>query len=210
MGRNETESLTKSKRSSGKKQLKAKVLETGGIFDENLDMEQCGATMRWAARERGDGTPPEEKEPIIFRIRLDRSLVELLEKAETAFPMFGATDIIRRCVKSINRFTPSEKIHEIMSTEYEQQGNLTTTVIVRSCEPPSVDSDEFRIYLYNYLTKALSMPRPEPFKPSSAGIALTEADLTRLFIENGHQMPKGNYFMVVTGKGADDDAENER
>lgn len=96
-----------------------------------------------------------------------------------------------------------------MSTEYTQMGNLDTTIIVRSCEPPSVDSDEFRIYLYNYLTKALSTPRPEPFKPSSAGIALTEADLTRLFIENGHQMPKGNYFMVATGKGADDDTEKE-
>ena len=200
--------MTKSRQSSEPKTMKTKVLDKGGIFDAELDVEKCGATMRWAARERGDGTPLEEKKPIIFRIRLDRSLVELLGKAESEFPMFGATDIIRRCVKSINRFTPSEKIHEIMSTEYEQQGNLTTTVIVRSCEPPSVDSDEFRIYLYNYLTKALSMPRPEPFKPSSAGIALTEADLMRVFLENGRQMPKGNYFMVAQGNGSENDTEN--
>lgn len=200
----------KSRQSSGRKELKTQVLDKGGIFDADLDMEKCGATMRWAARERGDGTQTEKTPPMTFRIRLDKSLVALLEKAETEFPPFTSTDIIRRCVKSINRFTPSEKIHEIMSSEYEQKGNLTTTIIVRSCEQPSVDSDEFRMYLHNYLTKALSRPKPEPFKPSAGGVALTEADLTRLFIENGHQMPKGNYFMVATGKGSDDDMESDK
>ena len=210
MGRNETESLTKSKRSSGKKQLKAKVLETGGIFDENLDVEKCGATMRWAARERGDGTRMKKIPTKTFRIRLDKSLVALLEKAESAFPMFDATDIIRRCAKWINRFTPWEMIDESLSSDYKQDGNLTHTIIVRSCETPKVDCEEFRIYLYNYLHKALKMPRPEPFKPSESGVALTEADLMRVFLENGHQMPKGNYFMVAPGNGSENDTESDQ
>lgn len=148
----------------------------GGIFDWTLERK---------SRRRGRKPKSElEKKPIVilYKLRIDRQLLDLIRQAEAAFPAFEATDIIRRCARWINRSTVTERRLAMTSSGYKQEGRLDTTIIVRSCEKTPVECDKFRILLHAFIKKALTMPKPERFVPSQCGIrAVNESDFVSLF-----------------------------
>lgn len=147
-----------------------------GIFDWTLERKY---------RKRGPKPKAEkEKKPVIvlYKLRIDRQLLDLIRQAEAAFPAFEATDIIRRCARWINRSSITERRLAMISSGYKPEGKLDTTIIARSCEKTPVECDKFRILLHAFLKKALSMPKLEPFVPSESGIrAMNESDFVTRF-----------------------------
>ena len=149
-----------------------------GIFDWTLE--------RKYRRKRGPKPRVEkEKKPVIvlYKLRIDRQLIDLIRQAEAAFPAFEATDIM-------------------ISSGYKPKGKLDTTIIARSCEKTPVECDKFRILLHAFLTKALSMPKPEPFVPSESGFTpMSESDFIKFAADQATQMQKNGEKSCINTTG---------
>ena len=168
-----------------------------GIFDWTLE--------RKYRRKRGPKPRVEkEKKPVIvlYKLRIDRQLIDLIRQAEAAFPAFEATDIIRRCARWINRSSITERRLAMISSGYKPKGKRDTTIIARSCEKTPVECDKFRILLHAFLTKALSMPKPEPFVPSESGFTpMSESDFIKFAADQATQMQKNGEKSCINTTG---------